>query len=145
MQYDEQFTHLVKVLHLVPVTEPGLLVLVGLDDEDLVIGEHLSKTIGEDLPYTNVQLVHLHLLLITLHLHIFISTRVLFHIQLLEKNREQLMLTGRKRSTAKHLLENNFKILILKEKGPKWACPELKLHYHFAIISLSKFPPSNPL
>lgn len=99
MQYYEQFTHLVKVLHLVPVTKPGLLVLAGLDNEDLVIGEHLSETIGEDFPYTNVQLVHLHLLLITLHLHISISTRVLFHIQLLEKKQR-----------AAHV-ENNFKIL----------------------------------
>lgn len=71
MQFVE--LHLVEVLHLVPVTKPGLFVLAGLNDEDLVVGKHLCETVGENFPHSNIQLVHLQLLFVTLHLHIFIS------------------------------------------------------------------------
>lgn len=46
--------YLVEVLHLVTVAEPGLFILAGLDDKDLVVSEHLGEAIGEDLPDTNV-------------------------------------------------------------------------------------------
>lgn len=75
MQHHEKSVadvHLVKVLHLVPVTKPGLFVLVGLDDKHLIVGKHLCEAVGENLPHSDVQLVHLQLLFITLHLYILV-------------------------------------------------------------------------
>lgn len=47
-------THFIKVLHLLPVAEPGLLILAGLDDEHFIIGKHLGKAIGKNFPDLNV-------------------------------------------------------------------------------------------
>jgi hypothetical protein len=47
-------TYFIKVLHLFPVGEPGLLILAGLDDKHFIIGKHLSKAIGKDFPDLNV-------------------------------------------------------------------------------------------
>lgn len=51
--------YLVKVLHLVSISEPGLFVLARLDDKNLVVCEHLGESVGEDLAHLNVELVHL--------------------------------------------------------------------------------------
>lgn len=59
--------YLVKVLHLVSVAEPGLFVLAGLNDEHLIVGEHLREAVGEDLSHPNVQLMRFHLIFIALH------------------------------------------------------------------------------
>lgn len=59
--------HLVIVLHLVSVAKPGLFVLAGLNDKHLIVREHLRETVGKDLSHPNVQLMHFHLLFITLH------------------------------------------------------------------------------
>lgn len=130
--------HLVEVLHLVPVTKPGLFVLAGLDDEDLVVGKHLCETVGENLPHSNVQLVHLHLLFITLHLHILISAWVLFHIQLPDKPESRpCSQTDKKKNTLQSICwKKTSKALILKGKWSDQTCPRIKLHYHFKVSSL---------
>lgn len=75
-------THLVKVLHLVSVGEPGLFVVAWLDDEHLVVGKHLRESVGEDLAHLDVELVHLQLFLVALSPRIFVAAGIISHLQL---------------------------------------------------------------
>ena len=74
--------YLVKVLHLVPIGEPGLLVLARLDDKHLVVGEHLREAVGKHLSHLDVDLVHQQLFLVALHSGVLVTAGVLPHVHL---------------------------------------------------------------
>lgn len=88
---------LVKVLHLIPVGEPGLLVMARLDDKHFVVGKHLSESVGEDFTHVDVDLMHLELLLVTLGPPVSTATGIISHLQLMHANtRKQENKTKRK-------------------------------------------------
>lgn len=79
---------LVKVLHLIPVGEPGLLVMARLDDKHFVVGKHLSESVGEDFAHVDVDLMHFELLLVALGPPISTATGIISHLQLMHAHTE---------------------------------------------------------
>lgn len=57
-------SHLVEVVHLLAVGEPGFQVGRALDDEGLVVGEERGEAAGEDLAQLHTQLGVTQLLLL---------------------------------------------------------------------------------
>lgn len=80
---------LVEVLHLVSVGEPGLLVVARLDDKHLVVGKHLSESVGEDFAHVDVDLMHLELLLVTLGPPVSAAAGIISHLQLMRTRTQE--------------------------------------------------------
>lgn len=66
------YLYFVKVLHLLPVCQPRLHVRGSLDDERLIVREHLREAVGEHLAELHVQLVVPQLQLLTRQLPILL-------------------------------------------------------------------------
>lgn len=82
----KDYTHFIKILHLLPVGKPGFLILARLNDKHFIICKHLSETICKNFPDLNVQLVNPEFFFITLNLEILITASIFTYFQLQKRN-----------------------------------------------------------
>lgn len=68
-----------------------------LDDKHLVVGKHLSESVGEDFAHVDVDLMHLELLLVTLGPPVSTAAGIISHLQLVraDTQKEEIKTTSR--------------------------------------------------